>query len=380
VPRTWVGSYLDGRTPVRRRVEIRATAEALYLTTETGATIRWPLAEIRQTQGRNRGEQVRLERGRDDVAEALIVDQPGFLEELREVSPGRRVGRATGGPRRVLQLVAIGACALAALAAVYWWGIPAMARVVAARVPVSWEERLGNSVMESLAPDGQRCTDPERQARIDEIARVLVDQLGPTPYAFRVVVIDPCRGRARRGCERVVNAYAAPGGHIAILRGLLEQTDTPEELAGTLAHEIQHVVQRHSTRALIQYASMGILLSALTGDPTGAAALGAQGAMLLGQLRYSRLAEEEADREGIRLLQAAGVDPSGEIRFFEKIAARDGDAGGSHLEYLSTHPLPEHRLATLRELVRGGPRPTRTLLEGQDWKDIRSICASARRP
>jgi Zn-dependent protease with chaperone function len=370
VPRTWVGSYLDGRTPTRQRVDVRATGDALYLTMESGATIRWPHAEIRQTQGRNRGEQVRLERGRDDRTEALIVDEPGFLEELSAISPGQRVGTAARGPRRLFQLLGVGACALAGLAAIYWWGIPALARVVAARVPVSWEEKLGRGMMESIASEGRRCADPERQARIDEITKTLVEGLGPTPYTFRVTIVD----------NRVVNAFAAPGGYIAVFRGLLDQTDTAEELAGTLAHEIQHVVHRHSTRALVQYASLGILLSALTGDPTGAAALGAQGAFLLGQLRYSRLAEEEADRDGIRLLQAAGLDPSGEIHFFEKLAAKGQGQSGRHAEYLSTHPLPATRVAALRELVREGPKPTRVLLEGYDWKDIRKICPEPGRP
>jgi Zn-dependent protease with chaperone function len=370
VPRTWVGSYLDGRTPVRQPVDVRATGEALYLTTAGGTTIRWPHTEIRQTQGRNRGEQVRLEHGRDDATEALIVAEPGFLEELRAVSPGWRVGTAPRGPRRLLQLLGVGACALAGLAAIYWWGIPALARVVAARVPVSWEEKLGRGMMESLAPEGRRCADPERQAKIDEITRTLVEHLGPTPYTFRVAIVD----------DRVVNAFAAPGGYIAVFRGLLDQTDSAEELAGTLAHEIQHVVHRHSTRALVQYASLGILISALTGDPTGAAALGAQGALVLGQLRYSRLAEAEADRDGIRLLQAAGLDPSGEIHFFEKLAGKGQGQSGRHAEYLSTHPLPASRIAAMRELVRDGPRPTRVLLEGYDWKDIRRICRGPGRP
>ena len=71
----------------------------------------------------------------------------------------------------------------------------------------------------------------------------------PTPRTIRAFVVD----------RKQVNAFAAPGGHVVLFRGLIEQAGNPEEVAGVLAHEIQHVAQRHATRAL--EASTGLLLA-----------------------------------------------------------------------------------------------------------------------
>ena len=76
---------------------------------------------------------------------------------------------------------------------------------------------------------------------IDELVLTLTKALPSNPYAFRVSVVD----------SPVVNAFAAPGGYIVIYKGLLKYTKSPEELAGVLAHEIEHVIHRHVTRMLL---------------------------------------------------------------------------------------------------------------------------------
>ena len=116
-----------------------------------------------------------------------------------------------------------------------------------------------------------------------------------------------------------------------------------EELAGVLAHEMQHVLKRHATRALIQHVSTGLLLAALSGDVTGPLAYGAQSAQVLGQLQYSRRAEAEADAEGIKMVLAAKIDPAGTIRFFDELSRRDKQPR-SVLRYLSTHPSTGDRI------------------------------------
>jgi predicted Zn-dependent protease len=66
-----------------------------------------------------------------------------------------------------------------------------------------------------------------------------------------------------------VNAFAAPGGQVVILRGLLEQTTSAEQLAGVVAHELQHVYLRHSTRAILEQTAGTLLLTAVSGDLSG---------------------------------------------------------------------------------------------------------------
>ncbi len=139
----------------------------------------------------------------------------------------------------------------------------------------------------------------------------------PEPrYPFRVIVAN----------NPTVNALATPGGSIVVFRGLLERTENAEELAGVLAHEIQHVMHRHSTKAILRQASAGVLMAALVGDVSAVVAFGLQSARTLGDLRYSRQAELEADRDGARMLHAAAVDPAGMVSFFQAMQKRGGDA------------------------------------------------------
>jgi Zn-dependent protease with chaperone function len=362
----WDAAYLDGRTAARRPATVHITRTGVDIALhESGTRLFWPFREIRQTQGAYAGEQVRLEHG-GELAEALLIGDIGFLSAARAVSPdaahlhdpGRRrfrVGLTFGA---LLAAIALGV-------GIYYVAIPAFARVAAARVPAAWEENLGAAIVEQLAPPSRRCVDPARQARIDAIVTQLTAGVQPRPYTFRITIVN----------SGIVNAVAAPGGHIVLFRGLLERTDNAEELAGVLAHELEHVLHRHVTRAIFQQASTGLLMAALVGDVSGVVAYGLQGARTLGDLQMSRAAESEADRDGVRLLQDAGVDTAGMITFFEKLSTYERERGGDSLtRYLRSHPTTAERIATLRELAAAAPRAERRLLAADDWNDVKSLC------
>ena len=141
-----------------------------------------------------------------------------------------------------------------------------------------------------------------------------------------------------------------------------------------LAHELQHVLQRHATRLLLQHASTGLLLAAVSGDIAGVMAYGIESARVLGTLRYSRHIESEADTEGLRMLLAAKVDPQGMIAFFETLHA--GERGlPTATRYLTSHPLAAERVENLKRLAASAPKKFRPLLPDQDWRDVRRVCA-----
>lgn len=361
----WPGHYLDGRSAGRHTATVRITPGGLEIVLAgTGARVWWPYAELRQTQGFYAGEHVRLERD----GEALQVADVAFLRAVRAQAPAARRTLHDPARRRFRgQVVLLAAIATVAMAVgLYQWGLPSLARVAAARVPVAWEVALGRAVTDHFAPVERRCVDPERQSRIDAIVAVLLGPVPDQPYTFRVAVLD----------TRTVNAFAAPGGWIVVYRGLLERTDSAEELAGVLAHEIQHVLHRHATQAIFRQASAGLLMAALVGDVSGLAAFGLEGARALADLGHSRGAEDEADRDGMRMLHAAAVDPAGMIAFYESMRATDEDASGV-MRYLSTHPAVGDRVARLRTLASEAPRAPVTLLPDYDWNDIKRICGSA---
>ena len=263
--------------------------------------------------------------------------------------------------------VLAGVAVIGITAALYLWGVPLIAALAAPRVPVAWEESLGRAVTDQLAPPDRMCANPSGQRALDTIVARLTAAAPPSPYTFRARVVN----------APDVNALAAPGGYIVVFRGLVERARTPDELAGVLAHEIEHVLHRHTTRAVIQHASTGLLLAALTGDMTGPLAYGLESARVLGQLQYSRRAEEEADRDGMKLLLAARVAPDGMIGFFDELAK--GEHPRRVLRYLSTHPSPSDRIATLRELAARAPGPPTPVLTDQQWQDLKAICTRRHR-
>ena len=244
----------------------------------------------------------------------------------------------------------------------YRWGIPALPQPSrhmflsagknhwAIRLSIVWHQRL------------QQCRDPERLRKLDRIAQAWRPRTRH-PLPNPLTVVD----------NSTVNAFAAPGGQVVILRGLLEQTTSAEQLAGVLAHELQHVYLRHSTRAILEQTAGTLLLTAVSGNLSGGLAWGLQGAQTMGALHYSRSHEEEADIEGLRMMQAAHLDPTDMIAFYGTLQkSEQGHAGPP--DFLRPTPTWAEGFATLRMLA--GPPTTnaRRLLPGEDWTDIRTLC------
>jgi beta-barrel assembly-enhancing protease len=364
LPAAFTGSYLDGRSAARRQASIRIAQTGLEIALGDGARLWWPLKEVRQTQGSYAGEQIRLERGHP-LPEALLVDDPAFLRALHQTAPtfGRRFHDPRRRRSRLGFTIAAALISIAVGTVLYLWGIPAAAGLLATRVPVSWEERLGNAAVEQLTTSRRRCVDPQREAVIGAIVKRLLEPVPRVPYTFRVTILD----------DSTVNAYAVPGGQVILLRGLIERSKTPEELAGVLAHEIQHVLKRHTTRILLQHASTGLLLIAVSGDVTGVMAYGIESARVLGTLSYTRDLESEADLEGLRMLLAAEVDPQGMIAFFEMLRTKERGLPTA-VRYLTTHPLAADRVESLKRLAASVPHRSRPLLSDEEWQDVRRIC------
>jgi beta-barrel assembly-enhancing protease len=360
---SWPARYLDGVTAHAESVTVTPVAHGLEIRRADGEHVVWRYTDVTQTQGGYSGEQVRLERGRGAV-EALVIDDAAFLSQLHRVAP--RVSRRFHDPRsrarRPFWLALALLTAVLLGGAAYFWGIPAAATFVADRVPVAWEEELGRTVSESLIGTERKCRNAQVTAAVDAMIARLAAASPDNPYTFRVTVVQ----------RDVVNAFAAPGGHIVVFSGLLHKTERPEELAGVLAHEMSHVLRRHGTKALFRDVSTSIFFSLLLGDAGGAMGAVLESAKTLGDLHYSRAAEEEADSDGLKMVDAAGIDPAAMISFFEKLEQRRG-AEPDYLKYVSTHPLTRDRIARLRaeRALNGTYAP---LGDGGTWKHIASAC------
>ncbi|HQO81255.1 MAG TPA: M48 family metallopeptidase [Deltaproteobacteria bacterium] len=362
----WDGHYLDGKTAEKKPASIELTSDSLKIRVPGGGYRVWPYREIRQVQGFYGGEPVRLERG-DAAPEILIIDDPEILSSLHEFSPeaaGRFHNPAFRPLRRRMTIYAAIGIVCAGLG-IYFWGIPLMAELAAPLVPMEWEKRLGRSTLSVLAPEEMQCTDPKLDDAVRRITEILAAR-EPQSYPFRVYVVK----------SPMINALALPGGNIIIFSGLLEKTGSPEELAGVIAHEIQHITKRHALKRIIKDSSTGLMISAVTGDVTGAMVYGAKIAHMLAQLRYSRQDEEEADREGMHMLISAGIDPNGMIGFFETMQEQETMPG--ILQYVATHPDTGRRILQLKQLASAAEKAGgeyRSLPGKHDWDRLRKSCA-----
>jgi predicted Zn-dependent protease len=163
-----------------------------------------------------------------------------------------------------------------------------------------------------------------------------------------------------------VNAFSLPGGFIGMNSGLIATTETESELASVIAHEMGHVLQRHIARLLDtrRRAGYGALAGALFGILAGLVArsadlgeamvMGSQAYLVDRQLRFSRAAEQEADRVGFRMLQRAGYDPYAMPEFFRRLERASLDTAAVPA-YARTHPLTTDRIADMSERARAAP-------------------------
>lgn len=277
----------------------------------------------------------------EPVDYSLFVDSSDEREALAAAAPGRwqpsldhaaRRGRRVEHRFRMLWL-AVGSLALLPLvaAALLWQHSDRLVGWVVDRVPVEHEARLGDLV---LVQSRARWQLQDRGPAVEALRAIGGRLTAGSPYQYRWLLADAPE----------VNAFAAPGGVIVVFSGLIRQAASPEELAGVLAHEVAHVELRHSLRAAVKGLGLRTVLSLLLGDGTGGALAGA--AANLTELKFSRDAEREADREGLRRLQAARIDPQGMLGFFVRLEGAAG-AGGAPPAWLSSHPPPGERLDML---------------------------------
>jgi beta-barrel assembly-enhancing protease len=324
----------------------------LRLVAEDGNEALWPYRQVAQMPHEMRGAQLRLAHGEA----RLTVEDASFAAALAAVAPGikRRARRGLVGGAVATVLL------LAALAG-WWWEMPRIAAWLTAYVPVEWEEKLGEEV-EREPWWGARCVNPAGEAALAELTRRLTEGI-ESPYPTTVGVRD----------NGLVNAFALPGGRIVLLRGLIADAQSPDEVAGVLAHELTHTLKRHPTRALIANSGVSLLFELTIGNGTGAS-LG----LLLTALSYTRAMEAEADAGALDLLRHAGIGTAGFAAFFERLEKaeeRHSTVKGvlfSLPGYLRSHPATQQRLAAVRAQANDSVNPA---LSPAEWQALKGICA-----
>jgi predicted Zn-dependent protease len=231
--------------------------------------------------------------------------------------------------------------------------LPDLGSPATAAVSLDEEYQVGMMWARQMRAQGVVLEDPEASDYIQEIGHSLSSHAEEGQHKFNYFVVrDP-----------VINAFAMPGGFIAINSGLIMATRNENELAGVMAHETAHVTQRHLVRGMIDQTHAGlvstaamlaaILLGATAGrgDPGAmeGAILAGQSAAIQHQINYTRSQEFEADRIGIGTMATAGYDPLGMATMFEELNRNSPSPDRvKAVEFLIDHPLSAERVAEAR--------------------------------
>lgn len=274
-------------------------------------------------------------------------------------------------------------------------GLPSLGASSSSELSPAQERVLGDAIMEQGRHDPDYIADLDINQYLTQLGRRLAAQ---APQAIdQLITVFPVR-------DPSINAFTLPGGYIGINSGMIVASESESELAGVLAHEISHVMQRHIARGITQQSQgtgimvatmAGALLAALAGQgdlAMGVATFG-QAAAIDRQLGFSRSAEQEADRAGFQMMRKAGFDVRGMVTMFQRLNAasrlNEGAGGGG---YASTHPLSIQRMSDIENRVREYPvqtykdstaywfaRAHLALIQAQDTNDRQRVQLSLQR-
>lgn len=302
------------------------------------------------------GRQLALKAATPDDIALLLASAPASLQPQLQArwQARRRNRRQVSG-----WLLGLGGAGVLATALLWWQG-GNLVGALAGLIPLSTERQLGNLALAQVRAQGGLASDGAAQQTVQEIGQRLTHG---SRYQYRWFVRQ----------DDSVNAFAMPGGVIVVHTGLLRQAAHPGELAGVLAHEVQHVEQRHTLRQMITSLGWGALVGVTIGDISAVAAMLAHQA---GSLVFSRGMEEQADRLGLQALQRAHIAPDGMLTFFQQLGEKDDDKS-SLPGWLSSHPQTQARAARIRSLIDASPCPACLPVNSSHWTAMKAALPPA---
>ena len=346
--------YSDGGS-APRRVDLRL-GDTLQIFEEGAFRAVWALADIRRVS--SAAGALRIRALTSPPQAWCEISDPAFaaaIEQRCRLLAGDRQEKREARWR----IVALATTGVVVIAALVWFVIPALADRLAPLVPASVERQIGAAADTQARArfKGGACVSPAGEAAL---AR-LVDRLkllAGVPLDVQVGVI----------ASPVQNAFALPGGRVYLLRGLIESAQSPDELAGVLAHEFGHVAHRDSLRAALREGGAALTIGVVTGGAFGAGAISAAARASL-SAAYSREAETEADDFAARVMNKAGRPARALGDILKRIAA---DERSTPLDFLRDHPLTNERQDRLEnESTKASGEP---LMSAGDWLALRAIC------
>jgi Zn-dependent protease with chaperone function len=233
-----------------------------------------------------------------------------------------------------------------------WWQYDNVVTWAIDHVSTAKEQQLGDALLEQIKADGDIV---EHGPAVEAVSKIGAQLTQGSHYKYQWLVKK----------DKTVNAFALPGGIIIVNSALLKKTDRATELAAVLAHEVQHVEQRHALKNMVHSLGWATALIVVLGDVNIATAVIVH---QMGSMYFSRDIEDEADRLGYQALVKAKISPDGLVSFFQKLQQQH-EADADVPEWISSHPATAERIKTMQKLIQEQPcgdcKPV-----SLDWKPV----------
>jgi len=227
------------------------------------------------------------------------------------------------------------------------------------------EVRIGRELAAEVDRQAKFIDDPVITEYVNRVGQnIVLHSDAKIPFTIKVIDSDE------------VNAFALPGGFFYVNKGLLLVAENEAEVAGVMAHEIAHVAARHAvenqTKAgLLEYLAIGT--SIFLGGIPGMIFQNTAGLGLLGAfMKFSRGAEEEADKLGVQYMWAAGYDPSAMATMFEKLEAKNKKKPGLISKAFASHPAPPDRRAASLALAARFPENDEYVISTSEFQRVQA--------
>src|SRR5436189_4374915 len=227
------------------------------------------------------------------------------------------------------------------------------------------EVKMGRMLAAQVDKEAKFVDDPIITEYVNRVGQnIVLHSDAKVPFTIRVIDSDE------------VNAFALPGGFFYVNKGLILAADNEAELAGVMAHEIAHVAARHAmeNEAKMRLIDYGMLAGILLGGPIVSNVLYNGGSFFEGMafLKFSRGAEEEADKLGVQYMWAAGYDPGAMATMFEKLEAKNKKKPGTIAKMFQDHPAPADRRQSAIALAARFPEREEYVISSSEFQRVKN--------
>ena len=274
----------------------------------------------------------------------LVADSPASQKQLRRLLPASLVDGlkswhiATISQKTVWNGLIYGIGIIALLVVIGVWQYDRLLNWAASRISIETEHEMGRSVLKSLNRQQDTISSGAAVSFVENLGNQLTKG---SRYSYQWLVVQ----------DDAVNAFAMPGGIVVVNSGLLKKAGSANEVAAVLAHEIQHVEQRHALKNMINSAGVAAVVMLVLGDANAALIMIAH---QVSTQYFSRQVEAEADLKGAQLLLKKGIHPDGMASFFKRLAGEQAQAEQLPA-WISSHPDTSNRIQQAEKFVQQHP-------------------------